>query len=76
MVTSFRMISLHTIRRIVRSTRADAAVFILTALITVGFDLIEAVEIGLVAAAFFTLRSFSRRSGVEREELAGPAEAR
>lgn len=74
MVTSFRMISLHTIRRIVRASRADAAVFAATALITVCLDLIEAVEIGLVAAAFLTLRSISRRTGVEREELAGPAQ--
>ena len=74
MVTSFRMISLHTIRRIVRASRADAAVFAMTALITVCFDLIEAVEIGLVAAAFLALRSISRRTGVEREELAGPAQ--
>jgi len=72
MVTSFRMISAATIRKILRSTRSDALTFALTAVITVCFDLIEAVEIGLVVAAFFALRSVARRSSVVREDLPGP----
>ncbi|MGW4099251.1 SulP family inorganic anion transporter [Mycobacterium sp. NPDC004974] len=73
MVTSFRMISAATIRKILRSTRSDALTFALTAAVTVCFDLIEAVEIGVVAAAFFALRSVARRSSVVREELPGPS---
>lgn len=72
MVTSFRMISASTIRKILRSTRSDALTFTLTAAVTVCFDLIEAVEIGVVVAAFFALRSVARRSSVVREELPGP----
>ncbi len=72
MVTSFRMISAGTIRKILRSTRSDALTFVLTAVVTVCFDLIEAVEIGIVVAAFFALRSVARRSSVVREELPGP----
>lgn len=72
MVTSFRMISRTTVVRILRSTRSDALTFVLTAVITVGFDLIEAVEIGIVVAAVFALRSVARRSSVTREELPGP----
>ncbi|MET0702340.1 MAG: SulP family inorganic anion transporter [Mycobacterium sp.] len=72
MVTSFRMISVSSIRKIVRSTRSDAAIFVLTAVVTIGFDLIEAVEIGVLAAAFFALRTVARRSSVTREELPGP----
>lgn len=72
MVTSFRMISASTIRRILRSTRSDALTFVITAVITVCFDLIEAVEIGVVVAAFFALRTVARRSSVVREELPGP----
>ncbi|WP_018603209.1 SulP family inorganic anion transporter [Mycobacterium sp. 155] len=72
MVTSFRMISVGTIRKILRSTRSDALTFVLTAVVTVCFDLIEAVEIGIVVAAFFALRSISHRSSVVREELPGP----
>jgi SulP family sulfate permease len=40
--------------------------------VTVCFDLIEAVEIGIVVAAFFALRTVARRSSVVREELPGP----
>ncbi|PRC47455.1 sodium-independent anion transporter, partial [Mycobacterium sp. ITM-2017-0098] len=72
MVTSFRMISASTIRKILRSTRSDAMTFALTAIITVCFDLIEAVQIGVLVAAFFALRSVARRSSVVREPLPGP----
>ncbi|OBF40638.1 MFS transporter [Mycobacterium sp. ACS1612] len=72
MVTSFRMISASTIGKILRSTRSDAVTFALTAAITVCFDLIEAVEIGIVVAAFFALRSVARRSSVTREDLPEP----
>ena len=41
-------------------------------MVTVCFDLIEAVEIGIVVAALFALRSVARRSSVVREELPGP----
>ena len=74
MVTATRMVSRRTVTAIMRSTRADAFVFVLTALITVAFDLIVAIEIGLVAAAIFTLRKFASLSGVKREEIPGPRE--
>ena len=74
MVTSFRMIAADTIFKIMRSTRSDALTFTLTAFVTVCFDLIEAVEIGVLVAAFFALRTVARRSGVKREELPAPAQ--
>lgn len=72
MVTSTRMVSLRTVTTILGSTRSDAAIFVLTAVVTVCFDLIEAVEIGIVVAAFFALRVVARRSSVVREDLPGP----
>ena len=72
MVTAFRMISPHTVTRILRSTRSDAVTFLLTATVTVCFDLIQAVEIGIAATALFALRALARRSSVTREELPGP----
>lgn len=72
MATSLRMISTRTVRRILRSTRSDALAFTMTAVVTVCFDLIEAVEIGIVIAAFFALRSVARRSSVVWEDLPGP----
>ena len=74
MVTSTRMISVATVRTVLGSTRSDAIVFVLTAIITVTFDLIYAVLIGIAVAAFFALRALARSSGVHREELPGPAE--
>ncbi|TJY70205.1 SulP family inorganic anion transporter [Arthrobacter sp. CAU 1506] len=74
MVTAFRMVSLNTLRSVLGSTRADTAVFIITAIITVSFDLIQAVAIGIVVAAFFALRSLVNSSGVHREEIPGPAQ--
>ena len=74
MVTSTRMISIATVRTVVGSTRSDAVVFVITAIITVTFDLIYAVLIGIAVAAFFALRALARSSGVHREELPGPAE--
>jgi SulP family sulfate permease len=75
MVTATRMVSTRTVRAIIRSTRSDAAVFVLTALITVAFDLIIAIQIGLAAAALLTLRKFASLSGVRREPITGePAE--
>lgn len=73
MVTAFRMIGASTIRAVLRSTRSDAATFVVTAVITVGFDLIEAVQIGLVVAAFFALQRLARASSVHREPLPGVA---
>ena len=72
MVTAARMVSRRTVAAILRSTRSDAAVFVLTAIITVAFDLIVAIQIGLAAAALFTLRKFASLSSVQREEIAGP----
>jgi sulfate permease, SulP family len=74
-VTSFRMISTSTVRNMLRSTRSDAMIFVLTATVTICFDLIEAVEIGVLAAAFFALRSVAKRSSVTREELPGPQQS-
>ncbi|MCP8998327.1 SulP family inorganic anion transporter [Pseudarthrobacter sp. RMG13] len=72
MVTAARMVSRRTVAAILRSTRSDAAVFILTAVVTVAFDLIVAIQIGLAAAALFTLRKFASLSSVQREEISGP----
>ncbi|WP_157601919.1 SulP family inorganic anion transporter, partial [Promicromonospora kroppenstedtii] len=73
MVTAFRMIGAGTVRAVLRSTRSDAVTFVVTAVITVAFDLVEAVQIGLVVAAFFALRRVARASSVHREPLPGAA---
>lgn len=72
MVTAARMISITTVKTIVGSTKSDAVVFIVTALITVSVDLIYAVGIGIAVAAFFALRALANSAGVYREELPDP----
>jgi len=74
MVTAVRMVHLATMRSILRSTRADAVGYVLTALITVSFDLIFAVLIGILCAGFFAIRNLSRATGVKREPIPGPPE--
>ncbi|CAN5280799.1 hypothetical protein BH11ACT3_BH11ACT3_18330 [soil metagenome] len=75
MVTAIRMVSLLTVRSIVGSTRSDTAVFVITAIVTVSFDLIVAVAIGIAVAAFFALRRLALSGGMVREELPLPAAA-
>lgn len=72
MVTACRMVSRHAVTMIVRSTPSGAVAFGLTAAVTVAFDLIEAVAIGIAVTAVFALHSLARRSGVVREEIPGP----
>jgi len=62
MVTAFRMIEVHNVRSIVRSTGSDAVIMALTAATTVAFDLILAVEVGMAAAALLALRQLARTS--------------
>lgn len=75
MVTAVRMVDVRSARAILRSTRADALVMILTALATVVFDLILAVEIGIAVAAVLALRAMARSSRVAPESPAVVAEA-
>src|SRR5690606_4628008 len=51
MVVAVRMVEHHASVLILRSTKSDAFVMLLTLVITVLFDLILAIEVGLVAAA-------------------------
>ncbi|MGX5682637.1 SulP family inorganic anion transporter [Schumannella luteola] len=74
MVTAVRMVSVATVRSVVRSTRSDALVFAVTAVITVSFDLVVAVVIGIAVAAVFALVTLSRSAGVHREPLPGQPE--
>jgi SulP family sulfate permease len=69
MVTAFRMAERHNIMAVLHSTRSDAAVLGLTAVCTVAFDLIIAVEVGVAAAAFLALRHVALNSEAQTESL-------
>ena len=74
MVTAVRMVHLATVRSILRSTRADAAAFLITAAVTVSVDLIVAVVIGMIVAGVFAVRGLARATGVHREPIEGDAQ--
>ncbi len=56
MVTAFRMLEWHQVKLMANSTKSDLFVLLLTWGVTVFFDLILAVEVGLIAAAALFLR--------------------
>jgi len=64
------------VRSILRSTRPDAFVLVLTAVATVAFDLILAVQIGVAVAAVLALVSVARTTSVTRaaRDLEDPTE--
>lgn len=69
MVTAVRMVETHNIATILRTTRSDAAIMAVTAIVTVAFDLIVAVEVGMAAAALAALRHLARSSTPVAEPL-------
>lgn len=64
LVTAWRMVDRATVRAVLRSTRNDAGVFLLTLLVTVAVDLVTAVEVGLLAAGVLALGTLARTSRV------------
>jgi len=68
-VTAARMVEIHNVRAVFRSTRSDAVVLVLTAAATIAFDLILAVELGVAVAAALALRQLANTSEAQREEL-------
>lgn len=71
MVTAYNMVSVQMARKITLSSKSAATTFWGTMIITVAFDLVVAVGIGLAAAALFALVKLSRLSHAHREELPG-----
>lgn len=69
LVTAYRMIEPRTVRTIFKSSRGDRIIFVLTAAATIAFDLIVAVEIGVVLACIMALVTVSRSSGATQEAL-------
>ncbi|MCG3111590.1 MAG: SulP family inorganic anion transporter [Candidatus Manganitrophus sp. SB1] len=59
MVTSIRMVEWENTRAIFRAPEADRIVLLITFAVTVAFDLILAVEIGLISAGLLFIRRMS-----------------
>ena len=69
MVTAARMVDVHGVRMVLRSTRADAVVLVLTAAATIAFDLIVAVEVGIAVAALLALGAVARNANAVAERI-------
>jgi SulP family sulfate permease len=70
MVVALRMIEREAAQLIWRSTKSDAFVLVLTMVITIVFDLILAIEVGLVAAGVLFIIRMSSMFQVNPEDLA------
>ncbi|MEH2401188.1 SulP family inorganic anion transporter [Nostoc sp.] len=68
MVVSVRMIEWKTIGLLIHATYSDFAVMILTWLVTILFDLVLAVEVGLIAAGALFIKQMSDLSLVKIPE--------
>ena len=68
-VTAVRMVDVGNVATVVRATRSDGVILAVTAVVTVGFDLILAVQVGMAAAAVLALRQLARTSVPVAEPL-------
>ncbi len=67
--TAAQMVQVSSVRALLRATRGDAWVLVVTATATVVFDLVTAVIIGIVVAGFFALQQVARAAHVDEEPV-------
>jgi SulP family sulfate permease len=67
--TTIRMVEVGSLRVIARSTRGDCAVLVLTFAVTVVFDLVTAVAVGIGLAIVLALRAVARTAQLEQVPL-------
>lgn len=67
--TAVHMVRVSSLRALLRSTRGDAAVLVVTAVATIAFDLVTAVLLGLVVAGFFALQQTARTARLHEVPL-------
>jgi sulfate permease, SulP family len=61
MVTATRMVELEAVRAVFRSTKSDLTTMLLTTGVTIAFDLVLAIEVGLAASAVLFIQRMSRQ---------------
>jgi SulP family sulfate permease len=67
--TAVHMVRVSSLGALMRSTRGDATVLVVTALATLLTDLVVAVLVGLVVAGFFALQQASRAARIDQVPL-------
>ena len=73
--TAVQMVRLSSVAALLRATRGDAAVLVVTAVATVAVDLVTAVLVGLVVAGFFALRQTALAARLDEVPLEDAADA-
>ncbi|MER3553559.1 MAG: hypothetical protein C4331_04210 [Meiothermus sp.] len=69
MVTAFRMVEWEAVQAILRSTKSDLSTMLVTMGMTVAFDLVLAIEVGLVLAGILFIQRMRRSVSVEAIDL-------
>ncbi|WP_431936625.1 SulP family inorganic anion transporter [Micromonospora sp. RP3T] len=69
LATTVRMVEAASLLALVRATRADAVVLVLTFAVTVIWDLVTAVVVGLAVAVVLALRAVARSARLEQVPL-------
>lgn len=67
--TCIRMVEVSSLRALLRSTRTDAVIVVLTFAVTVAVDLVTAVGVGIAAAVVLALRTVARSAKVDQVPL-------
>lgn len=67
--TAVQMVRVSSVAALLKATRGDATVLVITAVTTVVFDLVTAVILGLVVAGWFALRQTAQSARLEEERL-------
>ncbi|UOE21793.1 SulP family inorganic anion transporter [Thermobifida halotolerans] len=70
LATAVRMVEVGSVRAMVRATRSDAFVLVLTAVATLAVDLVVAVLVGMFVAGALALVALARNASLDQEELA------
>lgn len=69
--TTIRMVEVGSLRALARSTRSDGLVLVLTFAVTVIFDLVTAVAVGIGVAIVLALRTIARTAQLHQTPLEG-----
>ncbi|MET8538266.1 SulP family inorganic anion transporter [Streptomyces sp. NPDC005065] len=69
LATAIRMVEVGALRAMVRATRSDAIVLVLTAVATLALDLVYAVIIGLVVAGALALRAVALQARLDQVDF-------
>lgn len=71
LVVAVRMAEVHATRTIFKATRSEAAVLAITMFVTIVFDLILAIEVGLIAAGGLFVARMGRLTSISTDTFVG-----